>query len=123
MRGRLAEGDLFLREIVSKGKVLYEAHRRLGAEGRGRRSRTDDHASIALSADRNLLFAVLAQPRLRHARATAFLRSADPSANVYAEEITKTVRGKHVDDNSCRSRAATGRCTGGQSHCRIPPCA
>jgi predicted nucleotidyltransferase len=34
---RLEEGDSFLREIVSKGKVLYEkAHRRVGDEGRGR---------------------------------------------------------------------------------------
>ncbi len=36
MKWRLAEGDSFLREIVSKGKVLYEkAHRRVGAKSRG----------------------------------------------------------------------------------------
>jgi predicted nucleotidyltransferase len=34
---RLKEGDCFLREIVSGGKVLYEkAHRPLGAQSRGR---------------------------------------------------------------------------------------
>jgi predicted nucleotidyltransferase len=34
---RLKEGDSFLREIVSGGKVLYEkAHRPVGAQGRGR---------------------------------------------------------------------------------------
>jgi predicted nucleotidyltransferase len=34
---RLAEGDDFLREIVSKGKVLYEApDERVGAKGRSR---------------------------------------------------------------------------------------
>jgi predicted nucleotidyltransferase len=39
MQWRLEEGDSFLREIVSKGKVLYEEDdRRMGAEGR-RRSR------------------------------------------------------------------------------------
>jgi predicted nucleotidyltransferase len=37
MRWRLAEGDSFLTEVVSKGKVLYEkAHSRVGAKGRGR---------------------------------------------------------------------------------------
>ena len=37
MRWRLAEGDSFLREITSKGKVLYEkADGGMGAEGRGR---------------------------------------------------------------------------------------
>jgi predicted nucleotidyltransferase len=36
---RLAEGDSFLTEVVSKGKVLYEKdNRRMGSEGR-RRSR------------------------------------------------------------------------------------
>lgn len=40
MRWRLAEGDSFLREIVSKGKVLYEAHDRgMGTKGRGRSPR------------------------------------------------------------------------------------
>jgi predicted nucleotidyltransferase len=35
MQWRLAEGDWFLREITSKGKVLYEApHRRVGAKSR-----------------------------------------------------------------------------------------
>src|SRR6266852_3150802 len=37
MKWRLEEGDSFLREIVSKGKVLYEAdHARMGEKGRGR---------------------------------------------------------------------------------------
>jgi uncharacterized protein len=37
MAWRLREGDSFLREIVSKGKVLYEkTHGRVGAKGRGR---------------------------------------------------------------------------------------
>ena len=37
MRWRLAEGDLFHTEIVSKGKVLYEKDDpRVGAQGRGR---------------------------------------------------------------------------------------
>ena len=36
MAWRLAEGDSFLREIVSKGKVLYEkADEGMGAKGRG----------------------------------------------------------------------------------------
>ena len=36
MAWRLAEGDSFLREITSKGKVLYEkADERVGATGRG----------------------------------------------------------------------------------------
>jgi predicted nucleotidyltransferase len=40
MRWRLAEGDWFLREIVAKGKVLYEApDERVGAKGRSRLSR------------------------------------------------------------------------------------
>ncbi|MBI3822201.1 MAG: nucleotidyltransferase domain-containing protein [Planctomycetes bacterium] len=39
MRWRLEEGDWFLREIVSRGKVLYAAtNRRLGAKSRGRLS-------------------------------------------------------------------------------------
>jgi predicted nucleotidyltransferase len=39
LKWRLEEGDSFLMEVVSKGKVLYEKdHRRVGAEGR-RRSR------------------------------------------------------------------------------------
>jgi predicted nucleotidyltransferase len=37
MKWRLEEGDSFLREIVSKGKVLYEAdHRGVGAKSRSR---------------------------------------------------------------------------------------
>jgi predicted nucleotidyltransferase len=37
MQWRLAEGDSFLREIVSKGKVLYEKnHARMGAQSRQR---------------------------------------------------------------------------------------
>jgi predicted nucleotidyltransferase len=40
MRWRLAEGDLFHTEIVSKGKVLYEkGDARVGAQGRGRLAR------------------------------------------------------------------------------------
>ena len=36
---RLEEGDSFLREIVNKGKALYEENdRRMGAKGRGRLS-------------------------------------------------------------------------------------
>jgi predicted nucleotidyltransferase len=39
MKWRLEEGDGFLREILSKGKVLYEAnHWGMGAKGRGRLS-------------------------------------------------------------------------------------
>jgi predicted nucleotidyltransferase len=34
---RIAEGDSFLREVVERGKVLYEkAHARVAAQGRGR---------------------------------------------------------------------------------------
>jgi predicted nucleotidyltransferase len=37
MKWRLAEGESFLREITSKGKVLYEKnHARMGAESRKR---------------------------------------------------------------------------------------
>ncbi len=37
---RLAEGDWFLKEVIARGKVLYEKdHRRVGAKGRGRLSR------------------------------------------------------------------------------------
>jgi uncharacterized protein len=37
MQWRLAEGESFLREITSKGKVLYEKdHARVGAQGRKR---------------------------------------------------------------------------------------
>ena len=37
MQWRLEEGDSFLREIASKGKVLYEAnHQGVGAKGRSR---------------------------------------------------------------------------------------
>ena len=40
LRWRLAEGDLFHTEIVSKGKVLYEkGDAGVGEEGRGRRAR------------------------------------------------------------------------------------
>src|SRR5262245_29031905 len=40
LRWRLAEGDSFLREIVSRGKVLYEKDNQgLGAESRGRSRR------------------------------------------------------------------------------------
>src|SRR5438445_5989486 len=44
MRWRLEEGDWFLREIVSRGKVLYEkANAGMGSEGRSRlRSRPDN---------------------------------------------------------------------------------
>ena len=35
MKRRLADGESFLKEIISRGKVLYEKeHRRMGAEGR-----------------------------------------------------------------------------------------
>jgi len=37
---RLADGDCFLKEIIAKGKVLYEKDNpRMGAKGRGRSSR------------------------------------------------------------------------------------
>jgi predicted nucleotidyltransferase len=37
LKWRLREGDSFLREVVSKGKVLYEsADKGVGEEGRGR---------------------------------------------------------------------------------------
>src|SRR5205809_2253032 len=37
---RLAEGDWFLREVMAKGKVLYEKnHPRMGTKSRGRLSR------------------------------------------------------------------------------------
>ena len=37
VRRRIEDGDWFLREIVGKGKVLYEStNERVGAEGRGR---------------------------------------------------------------------------------------
>jgi predicted nucleotidyltransferase len=40
MKWRLEEGDSFLREITSKGKVLYEKNdRRMGKKGRSRSSR------------------------------------------------------------------------------------
>ncbi len=43
MEWRLKEGDWFLREIVSKGKVLYEqAHGGVGAKGRRRLPRSQD---------------------------------------------------------------------------------
>jgi predicted nucleotidyltransferase len=41
MRWRLQEGDSFLREITSRGKVLYEkAHEGVGAKGRSRPPRS-----------------------------------------------------------------------------------
>jgi predicted nucleotidyltransferase len=37
MKWRLEEGDSFLKEIISRGKVLYEkSNARMGAKGRGR---------------------------------------------------------------------------------------
>jgi uncharacterized protein len=43
MAWRLSEGDSFLLEIVSRGKVLYEkANGRVGAKGRGRLSASRD---------------------------------------------------------------------------------
>ena len=40
MEWRLREGDWFLREIVARGKVLYEkTDARVGRQGRGRLSR------------------------------------------------------------------------------------
>jgi predicted nucleotidyltransferase len=42
MQGRLEEGESFLTEIVSKGKVLYEkGDRPVGSEGRSRLARGD----------------------------------------------------------------------------------
>jgi predicted nucleotidyltransferase len=42
LRWRLEEGDWFLREIVSKGKILYEKNDQgVGAKGRGRLPRGD----------------------------------------------------------------------------------
>jgi predicted nucleotidyltransferase len=46
LRWRVEEGDWFLREVVGKGKVLYEkAHGGVGAQGRSRpgRRQTDEH--------------------------------------------------------------------------------
>jgi predicted nucleotidyltransferase len=40
LKWRLEEGDSFLREIISKGKILYEAnHQGVGAKGRSRLGR------------------------------------------------------------------------------------
>jgi predicted nucleotidyltransferase len=55
MTWRLAEGDWFLREIVSKGKVLYEApDGRMGANDlflpRARSFNFGDDAAVALAA-------------------------------------------------------------------------
>jgi predicted nucleotidyltransferase len=49
MKWRLEEGESFLTEVVTKGKVLYEkADRRMGAQGRGRsRHRKDDEPKKA----------------------------------------------------------------------------
>jgi predicted nucleotidyltransferase len=42
LKWRLEEGDSFLREIVSKGKILYEAnHPRMGAKSRSRLGRRE----------------------------------------------------------------------------------
>lgn len=47
LKWRLEEGDFFLREIVSKGKVLYaKAHPRVGPKGR---SRLQINTALALS--------------------------------------------------------------------------
>ncbi len=52
LKWRLEEGDCFLREIVSRGKVLYEkAHGRLGAKSRAglrRRKRSQPKSSSSL---------------------------------------------------------------------------
>jgi predicted nucleotidyltransferase len=46
LQWRLAEGDSFLREITSKGKVLYEKnHPRVGAQGRKRLPARHRHCS------------------------------------------------------------------------------
>ena len=46
LRWRLAEGDSFVEEIVSKGKVLYEkTDLRMGAKGRGRPDRSKANSS------------------------------------------------------------------------------
>jgi hypothetical protein len=40
LKWRLADGDTFLREILSKGKILYDAnHQGMGAKGRSRLGR------------------------------------------------------------------------------------
>ncbi|GEM_PF-1129633 len=62
---RLAEGDWFLREVLDKGKVLYEkVHQRMGAKSRSRRSPTlpaingagsSGHAPCARTAPRLIL--------------------------------------------------------------------
>jgi predicted nucleotidyltransferase len=45
LKWRLEEGDWFLREVVGRGKVLHEeAHRRVGAQGRGRLARRPANA-------------------------------------------------------------------------------
>jgi predicted nucleotidyltransferase len=46
MRWRLAEGDSFLREIISQGKVLYEKnHAGMGSQSRKRLRTRRDHRS------------------------------------------------------------------------------
>lgn len=46
MQWRLGEGESFLREITTKGKVLYERnHARVGAQGRKRLSARKSHRS------------------------------------------------------------------------------
>ena len=51
MEWRLREGDSFLREIMSRGKVLYEkVNGRVGAEGRSRRRRRQKASSGQASA-------------------------------------------------------------------------
>jgi uncharacterized protein len=46
LRLRLEEGDSFLSEIVSKGKVLYEkSNRRLGAKSRSRLHSRSNHSA------------------------------------------------------------------------------
>lgn len=47
MKWRLAEGDLFHTEIVTKGKILYEkSNEGMGRKGRGRLSNRGTHRAV-----------------------------------------------------------------------------
>jgi predicted nucleotidyltransferase len=53
LRWRLEEGDWFLREVVSKGRILYEkAHKGVGAKGRRRLHPGPARGVISCSAKR-----------------------------------------------------------------------
>jgi predicted nucleotidyltransferase len=61
MRWQLAEGDSFLGEIVSKGKVLYEkTDGCLGEKSRGRLRARSDHSASALPRSRRRLLSLSA---------------------------------------------------------------